>query len=343
MPQKLGRVTTLIHPHTKVPIETPILIPSFSSKGFKVGEKGASEIKKIFETASQFLTNSFLVSAYDVHHNLIQPPADFPTVGLVVLDSGGYEISFDRDLSDVKNGQPGRSPWNATLYKKVLKSWPETMVSLLVSYDDPKDRKPFFDQVEAAVELFRGCAGHLRTLLIKPETLDQYTTETALNNARTRRGFDALRSFDVIGLTEKELGGSMLDRMVAIARFRDTLDENNVKAPIHIFGALDPLSSCLYYVAGAEIFDGLTWIRYAYRDGICVYIDNAAAVNWDITLSHNQIRGRTMVDNLLAIDLLTDRLREFHHHQDFNKLAQHRDLVLRSIDSLNTKLKRGGA
>jgi hypothetical protein len=34
------------------------------------------------------------------------------------------------------------------------------------------------------------------------------------------------------------------------------LDEAGVKSPIHVFGALDPLTVCLYFVAGAEVFDG---------------------------------------------------------------------------------------
>lgn len=341
MASRLGRVTALVHPGTKVPVETPLLVPSFSSKGFKVGGKGSSEIKTIFETAKGFLTNSFLVSAYDIHHDLVQSAANHPSVGVIILDSGGYEVSGDRDLSEVRDSPAGKLPWDSGLYKKVLKNWPKQKPTIVVSYDDPKVRIPFADQIEAAVELFKGCSGHLRTLLIKPESQGQYTTESALEHACTKAGCEALRGFDVIGLTEKELGTSMLDRMVAIARFRDHLDANNVKAPIHIFGALDPLSTCLYFVAGAEIFDGLTWIRYAYRNGICVYIDNAAALKWDIGLSHNRIRATIMVDNLNEIDLLTDRLRQFHHTQDVQKLAPHSDLVSRSIDALNTRLKRG--
>ena len=46
---------------------TPLLTPSFSSKGFARSKKnGKSEIGKIFATAGEFLTEVFLISAYDI-------------------------------------------------------------------------------------------------------------------------------------------------------------------------------------------------------------------------------------------------------------------------------------
>ena len=42
------------------------------------------------------------------------------------------------------------------------------------------------------------------------------------------------------------------------------LDDAGVGIPIHVFGSLDPLISPIYWLAGAEIFDGLTWINMAY-------------------------------------------------------------------------------
>ena len=52
---------------------------------------------------------------------------------------------------------------------------------------------------------------------------------------------------------EKELGDSALVRMERIARLRRALDDAEVKAPVHVFGALDPILSCMYFLAGAEI------------------------------------------------------------------------------------------
>ena len=77
-----------------------------------------------------------------------------------------------------------------------------------------------------------------------------------------------LSHFSIIGFTEKELGPSLLKRMTAIARVRRALKEVNLDLPIHVFGSLDTISTPLYFLAGADIFDGLTWLRYAFRDGV---------------------------------------------------------------------------
>jgi hypothetical protein len=58
---------------------------------------------------------------------------------------------------------------------------------------------------------------------------------------------------------------------------RRAMDAAEVKAPIHIFGSLDPLTTILYFVSGAEIFDGLTWLRFGYHEGRTMYHQNYAA------------------------------------------------------------------
>ena len=83
-----------------------------------------------------------------------------------------------------------------------------------------------------------------------------------------------LRGFAVVGLTEKELGDSVFDAMVKIARLRTQRDAAEIGIPIHIFGSLDALTSVLYFLAGAEIFDGLTWLRFGYQDGRTLYSQN---------------------------------------------------------------------
>jgi hypothetical protein len=57
----LARSTKLQHP-LGVNFETPLLIPSFSSKGFGVSKSGESEIRQIFAVASEYLTDTMLGS-----------------------------------------------------------------------------------------------------------------------------------------------------------------------------------------------------------------------------------------------------------------------------------------
>jgi hypothetical protein len=37
---------------------------------------------------------------------------------------------------------------------------------------------------------------------------------------------------------------------------------------------LDALTTVLYFLAGAEIFDGLTWLRFGYYEGKTIYSQN---------------------------------------------------------------------
>jgi hypothetical protein len=71
---------------------TPLLVPSFSSKGFP-------DADKVIRTTSEVIDGPALVSAYDIWHKKITPPFDFAT--LLFLDSGGYEAGKDVELSDV--------------------------------------------------------------------------------------------------------------------------------------------------------------------------------------------------------------------------------------------------
>ncbi|MDW3181367.1 hypothetical protein [Roseobacter sp.] len=67
--------------------------------------------------------------------------------------------------------------------------------------------------------------------------------------------------------TEKEIGASTKDRLTFLAAFRDLLDEAGMETAIHVFGGLDPLMTPLYFLAGADVFDGLSWLGYAFKMG----------------------------------------------------------------------------
>ena len=72
---KLARKSSITHP-LGVVLETPLLVPSFSSKGFlfkKTKTRLISEVADFMDVSAEVLTESMLVSAYDVHHKHIQP------------------------------------------------------------------------------------------------------------------------------------------------------------------------------------------------------------------------------------------------------------------------------
>jgi hypothetical protein len=70
-------------------IATPLLIPSFSSKGFP-------NLINIWKNLNSYLPDVILLSCYDIHYGLI---AYSDITNLVFLDSGGYEANIDVDLS----------------------------------------------------------------------------------------------------------------------------------------------------------------------------------------------------------------------------------------------------
>ena len=224
------------------------------------------------------------------------------------------------------------------MLESVLDEWPDHMPAIFVSFDHPDERKPFADQVSDARSLFRTRRQHLTLLLLKPETKRQATLDKTIKSAVADAA--ELGSFDVIGVTEKELGRSMLDRMTQIAKLRLAMDEARVTSPLHVFGALDPLTVCLYFIAGAEIFDGLTWLRYAYNDGVCIYTHNLGAMKYDLSLSEDNLQSRILTENYYTLQALQQRLKEFEETCDFEKLRPHEDLLKNAYDSLKTRFRR---
>ena|SRR5947209_14943330 len=112
---------------------TPLLIPSFSSKGFP-------EIKKILKYSSELIDGVMLVSAYDLHYEKLEAPFDFPS--LIFLDSGGYEASRETELSDFGEREHTPKPWTQEMHEARLGQWAPTVPSVLISYDHPKERLP---------------------------------------------------------------------------------------------------------------------------------------------------------------------------------------------------------
>ena len=335
----LARSSTIRHKPTGVSLETPLLIPSFSSKGF-ARSKGdrKSEIGKILVATGEFLTETYLISAYDIYYQDLPKPLELPFIPeMIFLDSGGYEISTDRDYASVLDPVPAPEPWDLDKWASVVSDWPDELPLVAVSYDHHDERSSFLEQVELARKRFRNCKGHLHSFLLKPETPSAKTLNQALKSVVSNAS--ELGSFDIIGVTEKELGRSMLERMTQIAKLRIAMNDAEVTAPIHVFGALDPLSVCLYFISGAEIFDGLTWIRYAYNEGRCIYTHNHGALNYGLHVKDDFVKQRAMTENLYCLEDLQRRLREFKITKKFEKLEPHEDFLSNAYDSLKTKLK----
>lgn len=335
----LCRTSKLTHPASGSSLETPLLVPSFSSKAFGFGQGGEPEVQRVLDAAQEFITRTCLVSAYDVHYGYVPEPKDLTiTVDLMFLDSGGYEVSEDRDLSAVEKPVHRPGEWDVAKLRAIWDRWPDGLPAVLVSYDHSNHRRPVAEQLRDAKQAASAAPGHLHSFLLKPEAQEERSVEPALRALQAQIG--ELDGFQLLGVTEKELGSSPLERMVRIASLRQALDDASLRIPIHVFGALDPLSVSLYFVAGAEVFDGLTWSRYAYNAGQCVYLHNNAAATYGLEVNDDEARVRTIKDNLRYLDQLERSLRRLAETRDWTHLMDNRDLVQAATERMLRRLGR---
>src|SRR5713101_43256 len=141
-------------------VGTPLLIPSFSSKGFP-------EMLDLLAVAERFITDVTLVSAYDAFYHRLEPPVTF--ADLVFLDSGGYEAGKDQEHSDLGYQTEDPKPWTQDYYQLVLQRWPYNVPTVAVSFDHPDVRLPTARQIDRAISFLPARHNLIASMLLKPE------------------------------------------------------------------------------------------------------------------------------------------------------------------------------
>jgi hypothetical protein len=310
------------------PIKTPLLLPSFSSKGFP-------NVAKILQTMEEYISDEVLVSAYDIYNNHIKPPFDFASA--IFLDSGGYEASKEIELSDTYEKEYSGREWSLDRHQQVLAEWKSNSPTVCVSYDHPNDRVPTGQQIARAKAMVLPPGNSARALLIKPEseTSKRLHLENILPTVKQMTGFA------VVGVTEKEIGNSTLSRMINVAKLRKDLDVHHPGLPIHVFGSLDTISTFLYFLAGADIFDGLTWLRYAFSNGDTVYRHHFGALSLPITTNSDIVEGRCWTNNYQSMQEMRLSMIKFAADGRFEHFGKHHDSLKRAYDAMIAEL--GGA
>lgn len=299
-------------------VVTPLLVPSFSSRGFgavrQADEPERSAVSGALEFFADRLTESFLVSAYDLHHRLLlagdnlgapdwtQSLLSVPEV--LFIDSGGYEVRPDVDSGELVQDLREPLPWSEAEYAGLLDRLPEAAVNCAaVAWD--RAGVGYKEQLRGAQDLLGARRALTPVVLIKP-TRGAIHDLTELEPVASRLAF-----FAVVGVTEHELGGALVDRIRAVMDLRALLDRAGLATPIHIFGALDPLFVPLYFAAGADIFDGLTWLRYAYWNGLALHREQAPLLQGLIEQRDDVRRFTVLAANLTFLGQLQTRLRRF--------------------------------
>jgi hypothetical protein len=218
----------------------------------------------------------------------------------------------------------------------VYDSWPEHVPAAFVSFDRPRGHRPLQAQIDEALSLFDRYPHQLHTFLIKPEPREQHVKPDSIS-AR----IEALKAFNILGLTEKEAGSSVLKRMQNIAAIRFALDDAEIRIPIHVFGSLDPITSVLYFLAGAEIFDGLTWLRYGYAGGFACYQSNYCSTEIGIDEADDELlKARCIQQNLRYLKSLAHEMQMFLLEGNFEMFTYNGTFFRRSFDLLRTKIRR---
>lgn len=332
MSSTLAEKRSIEHPLSGHVIKTPILLPSFSSKGFD-----KRDIETIWKMANSEIlhSNYILISAYDYANKIITEinPKNFE---VVYVDSGGYETSDFEDLSSVqKKSKSCSSTWDKTKLKSIYDELSKKLPAIFVSYDNYKEKRSIKDQIKDAKELLKGY-DQLKTILLKAENKDKIDIHEVETHIKE------LRSFDIIGFTEKELGNSLLSRMESIAKIRIKLKDEDINKPIHIFGSLDPISSCLYFLAGADIFDGLTWLRYGYNRSESVYKENYYATQGWFSEPIENNYARLIAQNHIRLNQIETQMHTFTNEEDYNSFEENSELFRKCFERLKSNIRRIG-
>lgn len=295
--------------------QTPLLLPAFSSEALK------SDLADTAKRIGDIVFGPILISAFDIYGGHLAGPEPGKLISdrpLTFIDSGGYEnLSADSDKR-----------FTVEQHRTVLDAWPQQSLAVAVNHDLHSDDVAV--QIEAAASLGPGRALG-RELLLKPG--DNVPLPGLID--QLSRHATALAGIDVVGLTEKEAGRTLVDQLRTIANLRKQLDSIQLdNMPIHVFGGLDPIRTPLYFLAGADIFDGLSWLRYGFQAGRAVYLKAHAALEHPrIPLEDAEWLVRK--SNFIEITLMQTAMRKYMATQDPTDLHELGNIfisILRDID-----------
>lgn len=235
----------------------PLFVYSYSSRGFP-------DLPGRY-SATKDLAQIQLVSLYDVYYCLrhLDIPSTLQIQPMIrFLDSGRYEVEGFRDEWQTEQ-LPGQQPWSEELYVESANNTAHEG-DVLVSYDDRS--LSLVDQIKKSLALFAGIGVRdvKWDLLLHPNGVAPDALAEAIA--------DLAPAIDIIGLTEKDIGSPWFIAASYIHQLRTKLDVLLGRyIPIHIFGCFDPQTIPYLFFSGADIFDGLAWMRYYFRDGHAFY------------------------------------------------------------------------
>lgn len=300
---------------------TPLLVPSFSSMA-DVGWLVEDAVEQLRST----IVETALVSLFDVGTSRLAPP-DFPAI--LFVDSGGYEMHRMVRAVDELNADPAEvTSWDRDAYRAAIGRLSTDVPTIVVSYDHPADRRPIERQIEdASPVLANGMVGEL--LLKAPPGAPAPSGKVEIAFEHLEPHLDDLARFPIIGVTDKEIGRTLDRRLVFIGRLRRALERRGHQTPIHVFGGLDPVTAPLYFVAGADVFDGLSWQRFALSEAGATYMHSHIAASGMFASSFEAAQLNVWLTNMNELGQLQERMRAFLSDRDFGVFGAHAEMLSR--------------
>ena len=317
-------------PRTIDPIEvaTPLLIPSFSSRGFP-------HISNVHQLMRDYLFDVSLISAYDLHHGSLSEP-DIYATDTVFIDSGGYEAWATFDLGEpYADVHPGQI-WDFDDYVHVLSRLTPLANLVIVNFDFTEPTL-ISAQADHARQLFAQYPGFAGDFLCKPES----SSSPYLPIKSVVDQIHVLATFDLVGVTEKELGPTLLDRCRSILQLREALHRRGFQTPLHVFGCLDPMTILAYFLCGADVFDGLVWLRFAFSEGIPVYHPTRMILNETWADRDGDVVAAQRIENLNWMRVQARAMRRYCSTYDWDEFAvlpSARDHLVRLVETAGLQL-----
>lgn len=323
------QLSEVCKPRTIKPHElgTPMLVPSFSSRA-------ARDVMGIFDDVRNHITEVSLVSAYDMHYARLRREEIYAS-DLLFIDSGGYEckVELQEDIEAYHSFLEPR-PWNHELYSSAVSHVEELSQVILVTYDD-NEYVTFEEQLERGHVLKTDYPQFAIDFLVKPESRGEPVSLQLLASHLPQ-----LADFSILGFVEQELGNTLHDRCCTLLQTRLLLSDEGIESPIHVFGSLDPLRSILFFMCGADIFDGLSWLRYKFVNGIGQYKAQNGLLDGDLTTRVEDLERRYRINNLTMFRDLQNEMSSFaesHDFEDLKTIGQHIHTVKSVLRSFGLK------
>lgn len=279
----------------KLGVATPLIAPSFSSRGFP-------HLSDIWEQLRHKLYGLCLISAFDVAGGRI-PGGEADLVNVAILDSGLYETRVRKPNLNATECSPHSENWSREQYLEAVQSMGAQGNLILVNFDQVGRLE---DQIKLAVQDFSTAPRAASDFLVKPADPSEL-----VNVAKLAKFGDSLKQFSVIGITAREAGDSFLERCRSIVMLRDLLNDADLDTPVHVFGAIKPYEVLAYFLCGADIFDGLSWLRWSLREYGSVPIDETSTEDMQWTLTDWELHTLQCTQNLTLLFRLQQAMQEY--------------------------------